>query len=175
MKGTIPADYPDAESTILNDPKETAEHNTIVDLIRNDLSIVAKEVSVPNFRYIDKVHTHRGTLLQVSSEVRGNLGAGWQNRIGDILSAMLPAGSISGAPKKKTIEVIKESEPDDRGFYTGITAIFNGDSLDSCVNIRFIEINDNQLIYRSGGGITVLSQIESEYNELQEKIYVPTC
>lgn len=175
MKGTIDASLPDAEKTILSDPKETAEHNTIVDLIRNDLSIAAKCVHVPNFRYIDTVTTHRGELLQVSSQIQGELSENWHFSIGDIITGMLPAGSISGAPKQKTVEIIHESEPDDRGYYTGITLLYDGESVDSCVNIRFIEINGANLIYRSGGGITAQSNVESEYNELLEKIYVPTC
>lgn len=173
MKGTISASIPNAEQIILNDSKETAEHNTIVDLIRNDLSIVAKNVSVPRFRYIDTITTHRGKLLQVSSEIRGDLPPKWQNEIGSIFTKLLPAGSISGAPKPKTVEVIQESELDDRGYYTGITALFDGEKFDSCVNIRFIEINNEQLTYRSGGGITSQSNVKKEYNELLEKIYVP--
>ena len=86
---------------------------------------------------------------------------------------MLPAGSISGAPKKETIRIIKESEIDDRGYYTGIFGVFNGKELDSAVMIRFIEKNDTGYVYRSGGGITFLSQIEKEYEELIKKIYVP--
>lgn len=173
MKGTISASIPNAEQTILNDPKETAEHNTIVDLIRNDLSIVAKNVRVPRFRYIDTIATHKGKLLQVSSEIRGDLENNWQSEIGTIFTKLLPAGSISGAPKKKTVEIIRESEPDERGYYTGVTALFDGSRLDSCVNIRFIETNGSNLTYRSGGGITSRSNEKDEYNELLEKIYVP--
>ena len=69
MKGTIDATLPDARRRILDDPKEAAEHATIVDLIRNDLSIVASEVCVPRYRYIDELRTHNGSLLQVSSEI----------------------------------------------------------------------------------------------------------
>lgn len=173
MKGTISAEIPDAESIILNDPKETAEHTTIVDLIRNDLSIMAKRVSVPRFRYIEPITTHRGTLLQVSSEISGELELNWQSRIGDIITSLLPAGSISGAPKPATVKVIRQSEPDDRGYYTGITVLFDGKSLESCVNIRFIELNDSGMIYRSGGGVTAKSDCRSEYEELIAKVYVP--
>ncbi len=173
MKGTISADIPDAESIILADPKETAEHTTIVDLIRNDLSIVANRVSVPRFRYIEPVSTHRGTLLQVSSEISGELESNWHERVGDIITRLLPAGSISGAPKPATLKVIRESEPDDRGYYTGVTVLFDGDTLESCVNIRFIELNVSGMIYRSGGGITAQSDCQSEYEELIAKVYVP--
>ena len=86
---------------------------------------------------------------------------------------MLPAGSICGAPKNKTVSIIKKVEQGPRGYYTGIFGYFDGENLDSAVNIRYLEKKENQLLYRSGGGITFLSNLESEYNELIEKIYVP--
>lgn len=173
MKGTIDASVPDAERMILRDEKEKSEHNTIVDLIRNDVSMNAENVILERYRYIDAIDTPEGRLLQVSSEIVGLLGPGWESRAGTIITSMLPAGSISGAPKKETIRIIKESEIDDRGYYTGIFGVFNGKELDSAVMIRFIEKNDTGYVYRSGGGITFLSQIEKEYEELIKKIYVP--
>ena len=101
MKGTIDASLPDARERILADRKEEAEHATIVDLIRNDLSQVASEVTVSRYRYIDELQTNRGRLLQVSSEIRGKLPENWKASLGDILFRLLPAGSITGAPKKK--------------------------------------------------------------------------
>jgi len=106
MKGTIDASIPDAEIKILNDLKETAEHHTIVDLIRNDLSMVSTNVKVEKFRFIDTVRTHDKVLLQVSSEVTGQLPEDYRSHFGDILSKLLPAGSICGAPKIKTLEII---------------------------------------------------------------------
>ena len=110
MKGTIDATLPDARRRILDDPKEAAEHATIVDLIRNDLSIVASEDCVTRYRYIDELRTHNGSLLQVSSEIRGRLPEGWYGHGGEILFSLLPAGSITGAPKKKNLEIIAEAE-----------------------------------------------------------------
>ena len=173
MKGTIDASVPDAERMILRDEKEKSEHNTIVDLIRNDMSMNAENVILERYRYIDAIDIPEGRLLQVSSEIAGLLGPGWESRAGTIITSMLPAGSISGAPKKETIRIIKESEIDDRGYYTGVFGVFNGKELDSAVMIRFIEQNDTGYVYRSGGGITFLSQIEKEYEELIKKIYVP--
>ncbi len=173
MKGTIDAAVPDAVAVIMNDAKEIAEHNTIVDLIRNDLSMVAKEVRMNKFRYIDKIQTNDKALLQVSSEISGKLPAGWNENIGNILVKILPAGSISGAPKKRTLEIIKESEDYERGYYTGIFGVFDGENLDSAVAIRFIEKINGKLFYKSGGGITVNSDMMSEYNELIDKVYVP--
>lgn len=175
MKGTIDAEAMGADLHILNDKKEIAEHSTIVDLIRNDLSMVAKEVRVTKFRYIDTIKTNVNKLHQVSSEIRGKLSSNFHNRLGSILFTLLPAGSISGAPKPKTLEIIREAELYDRGYYTGVFGIYDGETLDSGVMIRYIEqIADGSLQYRSGGGITAMSNLETEYQELIDKIYVPT-
>jgi len=173
MKGTIDALLPDAAATILNDPKEMAEHSTIVDLIRNDLSMVAKNVQVVRFRYLDELTTDIGKLLQVSSEISGELPVGFQEKIGDILFKLLPAGSITGAPKNKTMEIIQNAETYERGFYTGVFGLFDGKNLDSAVMIRFIEKTDHGLVYKSGGGITAFSKLDDEYQEMLKKIYVP--
>lgn len=173
MKGTIDADLPDALQTILQDPKELAEHFTIVDLLRNDLSIVAKDVTVTKFRYPDYIHTRGKKLIQISSEIRGKLPNAYPSAIGTILFKLLPAGSISGAPKKKTLEIIRATEGRSRGYYTGISGYFDGKNLDSCVNIRYIEQKDNQLNYMSGGGITFQSELLKEYHELIDKVYLP--
>ena len=173
MKGTIDASLPDAELLIMDDPKETAEHNTIVDLIRNDLSMVATSVKVDRFRYIEKIVTHQKTLLQVSSEISGKLDEDYTSNLGNIFRKLLPAGSISGAPKKKTLEIIREAETYSRGFYTGVFGYFNGSKLDSGVMIRFIRKEGDRLLYCSGGGITANSNPVTEYNELTDKVYVP--
>lgn len=173
MKGTIDADIPDAENIILGDLKEQAEHVTIVDLIRNDLSQVAQCVEVSKFRYIDTLQTNEKKLLQVSSEVKGSLSPNWKAELGTILSKLLPAGSISGAPKPETIKIIQKAEQYDRGFYTGICGQFDGSSLNTGVMIRFIKFEDNQLFYCSGGGITSFSEAHKEYQEMIDKVYLP--
>lgn len=185
MKGTIDASIEDAEKIILADKKEFYEHTTIVDLIRNDISKVANKVWVEKFRYIDKIQTSDDKeLLQVSSQVSGLLSDDWQESLGDIIFSLLPAGSISGAPKDKTLEIIAEAERHTyfsqfgelcckRGFYTGICGLFDGKTFDSGVMIRFIENTKNGLIYKSGGGITANSIAENEYQEMIQKIYVP--
>lgn len=173
MKGTIDASIPDAAQSLMGDPKELAEHYTIVDLMRNDLSMVAEHIEVVKFRYLEKIETAGGGLLQTSSEITGDLPADWSGRLGDILFRLLPAGSVSGAPKKKTVEIIQASEAGPRGFYTGVFGYFDGDSLDSAVMIRFIEQAGDRLYFRSGGGITARSHAEKEYQELIDKVYVP--
>ncbi len=172
MKGTIDGGIANAKEIILSDPKETAEHVTIVDLIRNDLSQVAEKVEVTKFRYIDELSTNDKQLLQVSSEIRGKLSKTWKDHIGIILSKLLPAGSISGAPKPETLRIISQFENYERGFYTGICGHFNGNSLDTGVMIRFIKKTDDQLIFCSGGGITSFSEANKEYQEMVDKVYL---
>lgn len=173
MKGTIDASKEDAAEIILADKKELAEHIMIVDLLRNDLSIVATNVKVEQFRYISEIEAGERKLLQVSSHISGIVGNDWHEKIGDILQALLPAGSITGAPKRSTVEIIQAVEGYDRGYFSGIFGFYDGEKLDSSVMIRFIEKNESRYIYKSGGGITLDSSALSEYNELQEKIYLP--
>lgn len=172
MKGTIKATIANAQNVILSSIKETAEHNTIVDLIRNDLSLISSDVTVKRFRYIEKINTNQGEILQVSSEISGKLPHNYHQKIGTILFKLLPAGSVSGAPKKKTIDIIHEVEKEPRGYYTGVCGYFDGISLDSAVMIRYIEKDKDGLRFRSGGGITCNSILEDEYNELIDKVYV---
>ena len=173
MKGTIDALINNAKDLLLSDKKETYEHNTIVDLMRNDLSIISTNVKINRFRYIDKIKTQKGSILQVSSEIEGELKKNWRTNFADLLLKILPAGSISGAPKEKTVEIIQQAEKKKRGYYTGVFGVFDGENVDSAVLIRYIEKKDDKLVYRSGGGITSKSDMEFEYNELLQKIYIP--
>ena len=173
MKGTIDASYPNAREVILSNRKEEAEHTTIVDLIRNDLSQVAMHVNVNRFRYIEEIKTSNKNLLQVSSEIVGDLPDDYRPALGNILVTLLPAGSISGAPKTKTVEIIQQAEQEKRGYYTGVVGYFDGENLDCGVMIRFIEKKNGTFFYRSGGGITTQSIAEAEYQETIDKVYVP--
>jgi para-aminobenzoate synthetase component I len=173
MKGTIDAGIENAENLLLQNSKETAEHATIVDLLRNDLSRVAKVVEVEKYRYIEKINTSGKDLLQMSSAISGELPPDYLDKLGDIILALLPAGSVSGAPKKSTLEIIAKAEKHERGYYTGIFGIFDGANLNSGVMIRYIENKNGQLVYKSGGGITSNSNPQEEYQELIDKIYVP--
>ena len=170
MKGTIDASLPNAKESLLNDPKEFAEHATIVDLLRNDLSRVSSKVKVTNFRYYEEIQTQNGAIGQVSSVIEGELPTDYASWIGSILYDLLPAGSVSGAPKKKTAELIASIEGSDRGYYTGIAGYFDGSNLDSCVLIRYLGADN---VYHSGGGITFQSDMASEYQEMINKVYVP--
>ena len=202
MKGTLDASLPNAEKLLMEDRKEAAEHATIVDLIRNDLSRVAEDVRVDKYRYIDVLHTNKGDILQTSSEISGRLPEDYPHHLGEILDAQLPAGSITGAPKDKTMQIIQEAEGYDRGFYTGIMGIYDQGELNSAVMIRFIEEETSpvdfetdgeknfkakegkasegkepkasrELYFKAGGGITSKSDCRKEYEEVIQKIYLP--
>ena len=187
MKGTLDASLPDAEKQLMEDRKEAAEHATIVDLIRNDLSRVAENVRVDKYRYIDVLHTNKGDILQTSSEISGRLPEDYPHHLGEILDAQLPAGSITGAPKDKTMQIIHEAEGYDRGFYTGIMGIYDQGELNSAVMIRFVEEEaspsktekgknsevSRELYFKAGGGITSKSDCRKEYEEVIQKIYLP--
>ena len=202
MKGTLDASLPNAEKQLMEDRKEAAEHATIVDLIRNDLSRVAENVRVDKYRYIDVLHTNKGDILQTSSEISGRLPEDYQEHLGEILDAQLPAGSITGAPKDKTMQIIHKAEGYDRGFYTGIMGIYDQGELNSAVMIRFIEEETSpvdfeadgekkfkakegkasegkepkasrKLYFKAGGGITSKSDCQREYEEVIQKIYLP--
>ena len=174
MKGTIDASILNAKEIILNDKKEMAEHTMVVDLLRNDLGIIANNVRVDKFRYVEKINAGDKKLLQVSSQISANLQNDWNKKIGDIITSLLPAGSITGTPKRKTVEILEKLEDYNRDFYTGIFGVFDGEKLDSSVMIRFIEEDiDKNKFYKSGGGITCDSDVLNEYQELLDKIYLP--
>lgn len=197
MKGTLDASLPNAEKLLMEDRKEAAEHATIVDLIRNDLSRVAEDIRVDKYRYVDVLHTNKGDILQTSSEISGRLPEDYPHHLGEILDAQLPAGSITGAPKDKTMQIIHEAEGYDRGFYTGIMGIYDQGELNSAVMIRFIEEETSpvdfeadgeknfkanegkkpkesrELYFKAGGGITSKSDCRREYEEVIQKIYLP--
>ena len=197
MKGTLDASLPDAEKQLMEDRKEAAEHATIVDLIRNDLSRVAENVRVDKYRCFDVLHTNKGDILQTSSEISGRLPEDYPHHLGEILDAQLPAGSITGAPKDRTIQTIQEAEGYVRGFYTGIIGIYDQGELNSAVMIRFIEEETSpvdfeadggedvrggegrgdearrKLYVKAGGGITSKGGCRKEYEEVIQKIYLP--
>lgn len=92
---------------------------------------------------------------------------------GDLLLKLLPAGSVTGAPKPSTLKIIEEAEGYDRGYYTGVMGYFDGQNFESAVMIRFIEEQNGKFVFKSGGGITALSNAKSEYQELVDKVYLP--
>ena len=173
MKGTIEASLPHAKEKILANKKEMAEHVMIVDLMRNDLGMVGTDVHVARFRYVEKILAGEKELLQISSKITATLPDNWRDNIGKLLQTLLPAGSITGTPKHSTVNIINHIENYERGFYTGVFGVFDGENLYSAVMIRFIEKEKGELYYKSGGGITIDSDAKSEYEELIDKIYLP--
>jgi len=173
MKGTIDASVENARQRILDDTKEMAEHVMIVDLLRNDLGIVANDIRVDRFRYITQIQAGNKQLLQVSSQISGKLPKNWRQNFSSILQALLPAGSISGTPKKRTVEIIQTIENYKRDFFSGIFGYFDGKNFTSAVMIRFIENQGDKVVYKSGGGITIDSDAKKEYREMVSKIYIP--
>lgn len=171
MKGTISAEISDAKQRLLNNEKEFSEQAMITDLMRNDLSIVSEGVRVDKFRYFDEISTPRGEILQTSTQISGNLLRHYVKNYGDLFEQILPAGSITGTPKIRACEIIKEVEECKRGFYSGVFIHFDGKICQSYVLIRFVEQLDGKLVFKSGGGITVQSEARKEFHELLQKAY----
>ncbi|URA09655.1 aminodeoxychorismate synthase component I [Thermospira aquatica] len=171
MKGTISADCEENLALLYDDPKEAAEHVAVVDLLRNDLGKVCRKVEVKRYRYWERVVHARGELYQTSSHIEGEI----QPDIGieEVFEAILPAGSVTGVPKPRACEIIAEVEGYERGWYTGVFGLFDGQRLVSAVMIRYLEKQKETLFYKSGGGIMVYSDARREYQELLEKVYVP--
>ena len=173
MKGTA-EDTPAGRAALLVDRKEIAEHATVVDLLRNDLSRVARGVRVTDYRYLHRIANGARALVQTSTKIGGQLPPNWRAELGDLLARLLPAGSVSGAPKPATLELIRRAEVGPRGYYCGVAGYFDGRTLDSCVLIRLIEqAPDGRQWFHSGGGITALSEVGAEYGELGAKVRLP--
>lgn len=168
--GTIPKDddlaLEDQVDKLLNDPKETAEHNMLIDLERNDLSNIceAGSVEIEKLRDVE----HYAHLHHLVTTIKGKLKQGVSAL--EILKAMLPGGTITGCPKYRTIEIIDELEPCFRGPYTGSYGTFhdNGD-LHLNLIIRTLIQTPHSAHIQAGGGIVVDSTPEYEYNENRVK------
>lgn len=165
MKGTISTSIPNAAAVLLADPKEAREHADSVSLMRDDLARVADDVKVVRYRYCETIAD--GKIIQTSSEIAGTLKSGLRDRLGDVLHALLPGGSITGTPKAATIGVIRRAEAFPRGFYTGVFGVFDGAKLQTSVMIRFLGYGENgEKFFFGGGGVTADSTPEREYREL---------
>lgn len=154
------------ESELLADPKELAEHLMLVDLGRNDVGRVAKtgSVKVTQLNIIER-YKH---VMHIVSNVEGELNPA--NSPLDALMAGFPAGTVSGAPKVRAMEVIEELEPDRRGIYAGCIGYFasNGD-MDTCIAIRTSVVKDGVLHVQAGAGIVYDSNAPSEFRESEAK------
>jgi anthranilate synthase component 1 len=154
------------ENELLNDQKEISEHNMLVDLARNDLSMISKIDSVNVVRYMEIQKYSR--IMHITSEVEGELEEG--RDIVDALKALLPAGTLSGAPKIRACEIIDELEADPRGIYGGAIGYmdFTG-NMDTCIAIRMAVKKDNKVYVQAGAGIVADSVPHMEYEESQNK------
>jgi anthranilate synthase component 1 len=150
---------------LLKDPKENAEHVMLVDLARNDLSRYADDVSVTSYR---KVHFY-SHVIHLVSEVTGTPKEGTNPF--ELLASTFPAGTLSGAPKVKAMQLIDAYEPTARGYYGGAIGVigFNGD-VNHAIMIRSFLSKENSLYYQAGAGVTVASNAQSELQEVNNKL-----
>jgi anthranilate synthase component 1 len=155
------------EAELLADEKERAEHNMLVDLGRNDIGKVSEIGSVKVSRYMDILKFSH--VMHIGSEVCGRLRKGLTAI--DAVGAVIPAGTLSGAPKIRACEIINKLEKSKRGIYGGAIGYlaFNGDA-DLCIAIRLAYKKDGKVYARSGAGIVIDSVPESEYNECNNKL-----
>ncbi|MFC2924548.1 anthranilate synthase component I [Hyphobacterium vulgare] len=165
-RGANPAEDDALEADLLADPKERAEHLMLLDLGRNDVGRVAKAGSV---RITDREVVERYShVMHIVSNVEGELADGE-----DAVSALLagfPAGTVSGAPKVRAMEILDDLEPHRRGVYAGAVGYFsaNGD-MDTCIALRTGVLKDGQLHIQAGAGVVLDSDPESERQETENK------
>ncbi len=165
-RGATPEEDRALEADLLADPKERAEHLMLLDLGRNDVGRVAKIGSVrPTEQFIIERYSH---VMHIVSNVVGQIADGE-----DALSALLaglPAGTVSGAPKVRAMQIIDELEPEKRGVYGGGVGYFaaNGE-MDFCIALRTAVLKDETLYIQAGGGVVHDSDPESEYQETVNK------
>ena len=166
-RGATPAEDAALEKELLADPKERAEHLMLVDLARNDLGRVCAPgtVQVTELMEVER-YSH---VMHIVSHVEGKLAEG---RTGlDALRATFPAGTVSGAPKIRAVEIIDSLEPVRRGFYAGVVAHVEADgSLDSCISIRCAVRQGDLVTLQAGAGIVADSVPEKEYEETEAKL-----
>jgi len=150
---------------LLKDAKENAEHVMLVDLARNDLSRNCDAVTVAQYRQV-QYYSH---VIHLVSEVRGKLRAG--HNPFELLATTFPAGTLSGAPKFKAMELIDEYEPTARSYYGGCIGFMGFDgSCNHAIMIRSLLSRNNTLIYQAGAGVVAASQPESELQEVNNKL-----
>ena len=154
------------EKELLADEKERAEHLMLVDLARNDIGRVCRygSVRVTEFMVVER-YSH---VMHIVSDVGGVLGE--DRDAFDLIAATFPAGTVSGAPKIRAMEIIEEVEPSRRGPYAGLVGYFsfNG-NFDSCITIRTMLVSGNRVYIQAGAGIVADSVPETEYEETLNK------
>ena len=166
LRGATPEQDALNEQDLLNDPKEIAEHTMLIDLGRNDVGRISQigKVAVTDKMVVEK-YSH---VMHIVSNVEGSLKPNTSNM--DILAATFPAGTLSGAPKVRALEIIEELETTKRNIYGGAVGVwsFNND-MDLAIAIRTAIVKDGELFVSSGAGIVADSVEESEWQETQNK------
>ena len=165
-RGGTPAEDRQLAEELLADPKERAEHVMLVDLGRNDIGRVAEygSVALSDVMSIER-YSH---VMHITSNVTGRLAEG--ATAFDALRACLPAGTVSGAPKVRAMEIIDELEPHRRGPYAGAVGYVDfGGNMDTCIALRTIVVQDGQAYIQAGAGIVADSVPENEYRETLNK------
>jgi anthranilate synthase component 1 len=165
-RGATPEEDQRLERELLADPKELAEHLMLIDLGRNDVGRVAEIGSV---RVTQKFQVERySQVMHIMSEVVGRLRPGLDAL--DALMAGFPAGTLSGAPKVRAMEIIEELEPSRRGVYAGGVGYFGADGdMDTCIALRTALVKDGVMHVQAGAGVVADSDPEAEYAETQQK------
>ncbi len=154
-----------ASELLMSDKKENAEHVMLVDLARNDLSRVCDEVTVSHYKEI-QYYSH---VIHMVSEVTGKVREG--SNPFELLAKTFPAGTLSGAPKFKAMELIDNYEPTSRSYYGGAIGFIGFDgSCNHAIMIRTLMSKNNTLTYQAGAGIVAASQPESELQEVNNKL-----
>jgi len=154
------------EKDLLADEKELAEHNMLVDLGRNDLGKISKFGSVKVDNYLSILRFSH--VMHIGSTVSGDIRE--DKTALDAINAVLPAGTLSGAPKIRAMQIINEQEKNKRGIYGGAIGYFDfTGNMDTCIAIRIVYKRNNKVFIRSGAGIVADSDPESEYQECVNK------
>jgi anthranilate synthase component I len=165
-RGKTPDEDRALAKELLADPKEKAEHIMLVDLARNDLGRIAEagSVKVDELMVIEK-YSH---VMHIVSNVKATLDKSMESD--SVMRSTFPAGTVSGAPKVRAMQIISELEKDQRGVYAGVVAnySFNG-NIDSCISIRTAVLKDDQVHIQAGAGIVADSVPETEYEETMNK------
>jgi anthranilate synthase component 1 len=154
------------EKQLLADEKERAEHLMLVDLARNDIGRVCSfgTIHVPGFMFVER-YSH---VMHIVSQVEGRIAPG--RTPFDLMRATFPAGTVSGAPKVRAMQIIAEKEPVQRGFYAGALGYFGYDgNLDSCITLRTALVRGGRVYIQAGGGVVADSDPASEYQETVNK------
>ncbi|NNE93056.1 MAG: anthranilate synthase component I [Verrucomicrobiales bacterium] len=165
-RGKTPEEDEELAADLLGDPKERAEHVMLVDLARNDVGRVAKfeSVNVREFMIIER-YSH---VMHIVSDVEGQLHP--EHSAYDVMRATFPAGTVSGSPKVRAMQIIDEMEKAKRGAYAGAVGYFGFDgNHDSCIALRTVVLKDNKAYVQAGAGVVADSVPENEYSETVNK------